>query len=296
MGGIVLIGISAPLIETPIDFEWVDPLGNIWPLLHNDNINVKVGEKGLGLPSVKIVADKMPSSAGAAVRYVEQQERVIDLTLHCSAGSLLELDNLMSSIYQRFSTASEEILTPGKFRMTRADATQREIGAYYVSGLEGDNSPGVYWQTSRDVTIRLECPNPWPQDLTDQVFQFTSSTWASFNIINPGERESFPIWSITGPAAGISLFNTDTGEGIVFTGSIAAGKVLVFDTRLSNDRTSFLQIYDSDGLNRMVDTQIPATKLWRLASGANHVSMAASGTSGASRLNLNYRPQYNGFR
>src|SRR5690606_41912765 len=55
---------------------------------------------------------------------------------------------------------SSDLPRPGRLRYTYGDGSWREIGAYYLEGLEGDDADaqGIF---HRHAVISLVAPDPW---------------------------------------------------------------------------------------------------------------------------------------
>jgi hypothetical protein len=288
---LVLVPSSPP--SGTLVYEWVDPQGVVRALSEDDTVRVLHGERGLGHPDVGLSEDKLPFAPGTVLRHGMTEARRIELPIYFSAATPAALEALMDSVYGWFATATEVSRTPGYFRVTRRDDTQRQIACYYEGGLSGDLSfghAGLAWQTA---TVRLKAPDPWATDIEPTTGSWDSTEWASFAVMNTGQIDAYPIWTITGPGAGIAIGNNTTGKAIGFAGSIAAGKTLTIDTRPSNQRTT-VSVYDSDDVNRYADL-IAISELWTLQAGSNSLAVSMSGATGATLVELSFLPRYRGL-
>jgi hypothetical protein len=147
----------------------------------------------------------------------------------------------------RFNPISDD----GRLRVTRPDGTAREVYCRYNRGLEGledANNFGIVWQRA---ILTLKSTDPLWYDVVPNVLTLSSGAATSFfpgtpfrltssgifsspaPIVNDGDVEAWPIWTIQGPANNIVLRNLDTAERIEFltSFSVAAGETLVIDTR-----------------------------------------------------------------
>lgn len=284
------LGIPGTLV-----YEWIDPANVTRALSGNATVNVKVGQRGLGLPDVGLNEEKLPYAAGTQVRHASIASRRIDLPILFQAASSSSLEQLMDSVYSWFATASEETRTPGYLRITRADGTQRQIACYYDGGLEGDLAfprAGDVWQ---EATVRLLAADPWATDVADTVHTWTAAQLPNQTIINTGQLDAFPIWTITGPVNLGQIFaNTTTGLSFQINVAISSGGLSTHvDTRPASQRSN-LAVYRDDGLAlfRYIE---PGSVLWTLVPGQNNLAITLAGTSGVTSIELRYRARYRGL-
>lgn len=300
------MAILVPAASTPgtLVYEWVDPTGVVRALSGNASVNVEVGERGLGLPGLELVDEKLPNSAGSALRHANTQPRDVELPLLLEASSSSALEQLLDSVYDWFATADETTRTPGYLRVTRTDGTQRQVACYYTGdGLVGDLSSeraGATWQS---VVINLRAPDPTTTDIEETVEVYGSADVGSeLSVINPGTMDAYPVWTITGPASAITVRNTTTGKAFALTASggltLTAGDQVIVDTRPSGQRTT-LQVVDQDGnglfskLEPTVDGN--SASLWRLVTGQNRFTIDMDDATGDTEIQLSYLPRYRGL-
>jgi hypothetical protein len=291
-----------PLVLAPITstdelvWEWVDPTGAVRSISQSASVNVEIGPRGLGLPDTRLAEEKLPYDRGTVVRHGMVEPRVIELPLHISSTSKAGLESLLDTVYGWFATADEQTRTPGYLRLTRFDATQRQIACYYLDGLGGDMAPTKWGDTWVDVVVTLKCPDPHPTAIDSVTVPWASADWAGFNVLNAGQVPAYPIWKITGPATSTAIFNT-TGDPDVSFGfgeTIAGGTYVIIDTRPASQRPG-LQVYDSLGVNRYAGLVVVGT-LWPLLAGLNSLSFTSSSTTGDTAVELTYLPRYRSLR
>jgi hypothetical protein len=279
-----------------LKYEWVDPQGIVRDLSQatSPNLFVSKGTTGLGMPPVDIVSDKLPFTAGDIPRHAQTQGREIDLPLYVHGSTIGGLIDTADDLAEWFATADESTRTPGYFRVTRPnDDAVRQIACYYRGGLEGDMGTGS--PNTALLVVSLYAPDPYWTDVDEQEVVFGPAHIGIVQgVVNTGDVHAYPIWTIQGPASGISIVNTTTGKSLGLTANggvtLTAGQSLTIDSRPASQRTT-LQIIDQDGVsyyNRVVVGTAP----WWVKSGANNFTISATGTSGATAFVLTWLPRY----
>lgn len=274
-------------------FNWVDPGGTTRDLTWQTSPRLFVarGGTGLGMAAVEFADDKIPYAGGSLLRHVNVPPRRIELPIVVREDSIGDLILTVDDLREWFGTADERVRTPGYLRVTRPDGTIRKIAAYYAGGLDGDmGSGGVGWT---QYVVSLYCPDPWPTADEDTVLTYTTADLPTFSMINQGEIDAYPIWTITGPCAVASGANVTTSKSWTHAASLAAGESLTIDTRPASLRTT-QQVYDDTGANRYSDLN-PASALFWLAPGQNDLAATLTGTTSATEVELRYLARYRGL-
>lgn len=293
-----------PYIVTPslaagtLQYSWLDPLGVLRNLSDDANVNVMVGERGLGLPPVDLVDEKGPFFSGTVLRHASIGARVIELPIHITASSGALLETLMDEMYSWFATADEARRTPGYLRVSRQDETERQIACYYSGGFEGalgQDEAGVYWQ---DVVLQLYAPNPWATDVNDTEYSYDQDDVGdSLIVLNSGQLDAYPVWTINGPASAITITNHTTGKLFALTANsgltLTSTSVLTIDTRPTTLRTA-PSVRDAAGINYF-DRLTATSKLWHLLRGTNTIEVEASGVTADTQFALAFLPRYRGL-
>ena len=274
-------------------YQWLDP-SNTLRNLYGSSVNVEVGERGLGVPTPDLAEDKLPFGSGTIVRHVAIASREIELPLLFEAASAAVLEALLDNVHGWFATADETTKTPGYLRVTRQDGTQRQVACYYAGGLEGDLSSeraGDRWQSA---VVLLKAADPWATDIADSTASWDQTDIGdSVAIMNAGQLDAYPIWTITGPAAGISILNETTQKSFALTAdgglTLTGGQVLAIDTRRADQLTDLPVLV---GGTSQFSKLTAASSLFTLLGGQNNFVISASGTSGATAFELAYRQRY----
>jgi hypothetical protein len=289
-------------------FSLVDTAGVTRLLDGSLGVEVKLGVRGAAFPVVTPVTDKLPHAPGVSLRRLGTAMGVIELplTLKAASSALLDgvYDNLRSWVVPGTERGDPDMVY---LQVTRDDGAQREIEALGVLG-PGDDALGFpLWQRT---TLTLFCPDPYWQDQSDTLVTFTNgtgtrswwpyypydltptSTFAIQTVVNSGNVEAWPVWTISGPATNPVLVNVTTGEFVAFIGlSLVAGQVLTLDTRERGENSK--RVYDNNGSN-MWPYVSPTSGLWPLEVGSNQVLVQMSGTTGATAASLSYRRRWAG--
>ncbi len=294
---LILEPASGPVVGT-LKFEWLDPGGVLRDLTRETSANLFVsrGSAGLGAPGVELVSEKLPSTAGAIHRYTQTKPLEIDLPLSVHAASFASLMATMAELREWFDTGDERRRTPGYLRITRPqDGEERQIACLYAGGLEGDLNEGS--PTWAPVVVSLVAPDPYWTDVTPtEAVYDQSDVGVPVAIINSGDFDAYPIWTLAGPGSAWSITNTTTGKSFALTAdsglTLVAGDELTIDTRPAGQRQN-LQILSDDGVS-MFSKVAAGGALWWLAPGSNTFIIAASGVTADTAIRLQWLPRYRG--
>lgn len=292
----VLVPVAASGV---LRFDWVDPTGTVRDLTWqtSPSLHVSAGAKGLGAPPVELVLDKLPSSAGSAHRYTQTGPAEIDLPIIARGDTFAALMATVESLREWFDTGNERAASVGYLRITRPhDDAVRQIACLYAGGLEGDLQQGG--PQSAPLVVSLLAPDPYWTDTapTENVYG-QADLGDDLSILNLGDFDAYPIWTIQGPASAITITNTTTGKSLALTAdgglTLGAADALVIDTRPPSLRTN-PQVYDPDDGTSFYSKVAAGGALWWFTPGQNHFTIAASGATGGTSIVLQWLPRYRG--
>jgi hypothetical protein len=169
---------------------------------------------------------------------------------------------------------------------------------HYVGGMEGAHT----WdgQTSQVYAPILRCGDPyWHMPERTEPFLLDAGTsWFPFpplqlrgsllqerrTVDNPGDVESWPLWTVTGPGAGFAIVHHGSGQTIEYDAPVAAGQVVQVDTRPGSR-----SVTDGAGTNLMPNvTSDP--EFFPLLGGPNDLELVMPGTGDASDVTLTWTP------
>lgn len=272
---------------------WVDGLGNIRDLNGATGVTVLRGERGLGMASVELALDKLPFVEGSIARHANTQPAELEIPLKITAATEAALEVVIDGMYKWFATANERARTPGAYRVLRADGTYRERACYVKAFQSGDlagNRAGTLWQLA---TLILTAAAPFAVDTEDTILTYEAADIPTVVVIGGGHVQSYPVWTIQGPATGLTITNNTTGRAWGIDYTLSASDTLVVDTRPDFQRSTF-QVYNGSGVNKFSHLTSDQD-LWWLNHDSNNITITATGTSAATSFELRYRKQYHGL-
>jgi len=212
---------------------------------------------------------------------------------------------------------------PGTLTVTTEDGESRRLTCYVEGGLEGDESdtttmPGRWWK----FVLKLYAPKPWwvgdervvnfglaaPSVFLSATLPFprtlSSSTIQGQQTIDLSDADapSYPVWTITGPGAGLVLSRTTTDPKtrkkttrvIQVNTTIGDGQTLVIDTRRGHQAVYRGDLPVTDpGWNRM-GSVVSDPALWPLIEGVNEVSAVLGAAGAKARISGRFEPMFAG--
>lgn len=294
-------GLNPPPLYPPEapDLSWTDVKGRTTLLSDWENgWLLQPGARGFDMPVPDLYRDASPGIDGDAVRGLRALPREIFLPV-----AFFDTSRAAFTARKRsFMATLNPYLGPGILTVTEANGTARSIGAYYVSGAEGDtgqDSSGMRWQV---VGLTFSCPGPyWLGDPVHLEFNapasgnffpilplvvIDSQVFGDTTIHNLGDAAAFPVWTIHGPATSVEISNTTTGQSFSVTASLGSSDVLVIDAR-ERVQTAVL-----NGSTNWWPNLSDDSALWSLSPGPNDISLAMVGTTTASSVHVDYQPRF----
>ncbi len=259
--------------------DWIAPDGTVLDLTAPTPTGLDGGlfslkaNAGLGAVPVEHITTDNPGG-GVIVEATRVKERTILWPVRMRSTTHLDLLSTWRRVTGLFTQTRD--LGPGRLRITRGDGSQREILAYYSSGLEGEPEDGTWLQVT--AVINLLCPDPFWRRVGDVVQTYKEADRPDYlspymtvssgrvlgatSVPNDGARAVWPTWTIRGPMTALTATNVTRGEFFVATHTLAAGETLTITGRP-------IQVRDDAG-----DNQIEALNLlggggkpWRLDPG-----------------------------
>ncbi|MEU0787558.1 phage tail family protein [Streptomyces sp. NPDC006173] len=282
---------------------WVtftDPRGVVTRLTDWENgWLLQPGAKGLDMPGYAFTTDESPGIDGYQLRDVRAQGKEIILPVAFWAN-----DSRQAYLARR--RAFIKSLNPkrgvGTIALTQPDGDIRTIGAYYVSGMEGDESLDASGERWCINALTFGVPSPyWIGASAGETFKAgTSGTFLPFlpltvgdsqvlgaiTVDNDGDDLAYPVWTITGPATAIHLVNHTTGQTLDLTRTITGADSIVIDTR-ERRQTAVL-----NGVTNCWPDLSSASELWALEEGVNSLELTVDGSTSATSVQLTYQPRY----
>lgn len=238
---------------------------------------------------------EVPLVAGEVVTSVDVQPRIIDIPVLVTESTRQQFIETMRALVTAMNPQRGE----GFLRYGHEHNSTRELKCRYVGGLEGDGN-GKGWSPSTGVVIlSFRASDPFWYSAGWEGQQFTLSTPVTFfpffplrltqtdvfstaDIVNSGDAEAYPVWTITGPTSGVVLKNVTTDEELSLSISLGSGVSLVIDTRPG------IKSVTSSGENYFY-TLSSTSVLWSLQRGMNSLQVEMTGADANSLVDLQYR-------
>ena len=290
--------ISPPAsVSGVITFQWIDKNGVTRNLSQPPSLFVSKGSRGLGMAPKDLAMDKIPALPGSLLRHTATPPREIGLPVTVQTSSFAGMIAVMNDLFWWFDTGDEEGHTPGYLRVTRPDDEIRKIACYYKGGLDGDLQDGG--PTILTSLIELTAPDPYPTADSPEVRSYGQAdinTGVQKIVINPGELDAYPIWTVTGPITGITINHDTSGEYIQLTAdtlTVPAGHTLLIDHRPPTIRTTLPILYD--GASSRYSYLTAPSSFFTFPPGENRFKLWGTGTSSATKYDLSFLPRYVGI-
>lgn len=303
----VVVNPTPPPTPTPrekLAAAWAAPDGNVWPMTNRAlGYWVLKGAIAFGAAPIAITADA-DERGGETPRNIQYQRRLITWPMNLQGKTHTEFIKLWRKLGDAFAQTTV-YNKPGWLTVTRPDGSSRMIAAYYQDGWE-ETQPEAGWMRDQPV-VTLYCPQPWWLATTETVIErvytggsshsfFTgfphissSQTLGDTTVTNNGDVEAWPVWTLTGPATGLTAtrHNADgTDDTFALTATLDAGEIVTIATDdpeiLGPDGSSWI-----DKLNWPTEAD-----LWSIPRGTTSVTFTVSGSDTGTSIRLAFSERY----
>ena len=221
------------------DIIWIDAAGVQTGLNDHDAAWSTRMRDGFWSPPFQVNSSDYPQQPGSVFNFVKTGERVVNLSVEVRAPDHMALTGLYRNLAYRLNPERGA----GRLRMSmNGSKYQRELicrsgGLTKVSERE----------TSASLILTFLANDPYWYDVDQSSASFmlnqaaaffpifpivlvNSSSFATANIDNTGDVETWPVWTINGPASNLIITHSD-GKKIDLTGvSLTSAEWLVIDT------------------------------------------------------------------
>lgn len=274
--------------------------GSDWVMSSTGFPRLQRGAQGLDAAPVQTFDAQLPDTGGVWLGSRVASREVL-LPIVVSASSEDEWVDLRRALVGAFTTPGEHRLT-----VTKSDGTYRELFCRYVGGLESpvQGEQGVSWFAQYGIQLRAYDPHwygvsrslSW-QEADSGVDFFPGppfemepgNVFGSVSIDNGGAVQLWPTWRVDGPITS-ATFTGSGGDVWKFNDTLSAGEWV---TVYTDPRVPLSQrVLDDEGTNRWGDiygSADPFAVFWPLEVGVNDVTVAAAGTTSATRITCTYR-------
>jgi hypothetical protein len=283
---------------------WVDPDGNQTTLAVDWS---QAAVTGRFSPGVVLDEEGVPEQNGMRLRSVRFGPQQFVLPLWITGTTPGDLRTKMRALVSAMNPKRGD----GIIRVTSTLGDQREIVCRAVDGLDmqerlGDTSgplvqfcPVVFkahdplWRDAADNVV-----GPFAQGSSvASFFPFfpirlnATEIYAQATVVNTGDDDAWPVWTIQGPGSSPKLKNLTTGLTTdLGTTLIAVGETVTIDTRPIGATRKTV----TSNINGNLYPALTATSaLWPLAIGTNQVSIEmALAFPGTTSVQMSYRNRY----
>lgn len=286
-------------VEHKLDDILDGPAGHFLPILDDQG----KGMVGRGMPPWTWIEQDVPLKPGARLRYTLAAPREVDVPLLVRGADEGDLRGQLRTLRGWLNP----LAGPGRLRAYLADTSVRELVCNYLAGAEEDEGTQYRGPGWMEQPLVFRAVDPFWYDQTATVLSFSAATpplffavpfiplhlgasgvASAFGIVNMGDVEMWPIWTIHGPCTTLTLTNITTGL------VLAAAIVLGATESLTVDTTPFVKtVVKQDGTNQY-GTLSAASALWSLPVGNNSISLSLTGGGAASAITLAYKQRYLG--
>jgi hypothetical protein len=276
--------------------------GLLWDLTDpRGHVQVQPGWTGFDLPPVATFLDPSPSLPGAMYQGSHDDVRPLFVPIYTTGRDRAEA----VAYRRRFLVSIHHSRGPALFSMTETNGTTRTIRGIYQGGGEGDEgetSAGLHWALYGLTFQAIDDPywhgqqekgGPWHIaapvaffPLAPALFRLSGSqVLGATNIVNKGDVDAYPLWTLKGPATELTL---QLGERVfTITPNLLEGESLTINT----DPTA-QTITDGTGANRWGDVDDDLFELWALPPGTSTATVSVTGGTSATELDMVYTPRY----
>lgn len=273
---------------------WIDADGAATVLDASTGFRFLTGGVGLDVPPTELNTAPYLSSDGSVLVKRRRGHRRVALPLYLNTGG---------SVSTAVGQAAAFFQGPGTLRYTGVN-TRDLTNVIYEAGMEGDWSDQVAVnETWRKLVVSLVALDPWwygDSQSTSLVFAAAvtfSNAGTTFDAAigfdgsdaNPvtidGDTSVWPTITITGPFSTL-LVGFAGGQTFTLAAALSAGSTIVVDSAPGN-RGPRLNAGPIDW-----SLLTAASRLWELPVGSSVLNAAATGTTGASAVEVGWRERW----
>lgn len=258
-----------------------------------------VTQTGWGTPPIEHVTQRGPLQHGETVRDSYLRPRIIQMLIRqdfCNRDDYWSGRGALINAIRPNRQSTAGGIEPGLLTRLLSDGTRRRLDVYPQSGPAFEPSQARVWdEHSFSEILRWLALDPVIYDPTrvDTTLTVGGTTVLSY----AGTWASFPDILITGPITNPSITNDTLGHKIELTHTVAAGVVLTISLS-----PSVKTVIDDLGVSHIdkltTDSNIAAWCLHpapEAANGANSLTTAGSGTTGATAFEVRAFSRYFGI-
>lgn len=268
--------------------EWVSPLGETIRFVTRTEAQQRM------MPPVTIHTVQVPQAQGGRFRGARHDERLVTLPVVVPGPTAGRAE------LRRWARALDPLKGEGTLTVVQGPYAGRRIVCAYEAGLD---TFAEEWPLLGLTTLAFRAADPyWEDSIESNIsatigsnlhtwFPFlplvlgTSDVFAVVTIDNPGDVNTWPIFTVLGPGTDLTARNETTGQSWHLTGNVPDAGQVVVDHRPGH-RAARL-----DGVNvfgRLTDDSV----LWPLVPGPNRVSIGFASATATSSVVAAWRNRW----
>lgn len=286
-----------PDVEQALTF--IDPDGVDHPLMAGD-VETAFGVEGRFMPPVRSVLDEIPGQPGALRRETRFGVREVVVPIEVLGTSHAGLREKVRSLVVALNPTRGD----GVLRAVAPDGITREITCRYATGMELVESQDLLGVLQRAAVV-FTATDPFWYDTDPTSSTFTTGTPANFlgdpflpiklasdtvigeqTVINDGDVETWPVWTVAGPVSSILLENVTTGQKIDLPVALTADQSVVIDTR------PFKKTVRRDDGTNLYGNLTADSALWALGQGSVQIRATIPGSTSDTFVTLVYSQRW----
>jgi hypothetical protein len=271
-------------VEQAVTFIAAD--GTAHPLMADD-LEVEFGLEGRFMPPVESVIEQVPGQPGGRRRQTTFGVREVVVPLEVLSASQAALRVRLRELVRAFDPTRGDAL----LRTTAPDGAVRQIGCRYASGMELVEDRDLIGNVQRAAVV-FTATDPFWYDTDPLTSTFTTGAAPNFlgspflpirlssdrilgeqTVRNDGDVETWPVWTVHGPATSILLRNVTTGQVIDLPIALTATQSVVIDTR------PFRKTVRRDDGTNLYGSLTATSALWALGQGATVIRTEVPGST-----------------
>lgn len=247
-----------------------------------------------------------PTLDGGVYRSRKVEPRDLALRVHVGAATAQGWNDTVRDLVNDFDTTDG----PGVLCVAQPDGSRRYLDCRYLSGFESPDGGDPGAVPHAVYTVLLRAYDPWWYGVTETKKFEVQTTQTLFGdgsgappfyimpteligsgstIINPGDVEAYPVWTINGPMTACTVALSGGGS-FTITDTLGAGEWVQVDTNPSTP--AFEKIVDDAGTNLWGTATSNYPNLWALPAGTSTVTVSLTGSTSSSSVQMAYFPRY----
>jgi hypothetical protein len=294
---------AAPL-RSPIRTGYLDPDGVLWDWADVSSGAFVTSVAGIG---------SAPSAPGfltlptgdMLVPTIAPGARAITIGLYAWDDDQAALLGRLDALAVALSHDRAGAFAPGTLIFTRPDGTARQIPVACTSGPDLPDDDGLGFQASATYGLTFQPLSPFFADAGPTVLTFTAApdsagvppmppviltpsvVLGDTTVINSGDADAWPVWTIRGPGRP-SVSNQTTGYAWSLATALGSGETRIIDTR-----PGLASVVDGTGADWWSDlVESTPRDLWQLVPGVNVLALTLAGSGAGSQIELSYQRRW----